>query len=114
MKDNTLENFPKYYTRLFNGITDALEALQKQNYIEAQDILMKAQQDAEEMYLEDGDEEEDDDEDDEIGGYSWQFDRIIKETEELERKSLIHESVELFRMLRQEKGTHPEDPPQNH
>ena len=46
--------------------------------------------------------------------YSWQFDRIIKETEELERKSLIHESVELFRMLRQEKGTHPEDPPQNH
>ena len=53
-----MDNFPKYYTRLFNGITDAIEALQNQNYIKAQDILIKAQQDAEEMYLEDGDEEE--------------------------------------------------------
>ena len=53
-----MENFPKYYTRLFNGITDALEALEEQNYIKAQDILIKAQQDAEEMYLEDGDEDE--------------------------------------------------------
>lgn len=49
-----MENFPKYYTRLFNGITDALEALQNQNHIKAQDILVRAQQDAEEMYLEDG------------------------------------------------------------
>ena len=53
-----IEDFPKYYTRLFNGITDALEALEQQNYIKAQDILIKAQQDAEEMYLEDGDEGE--------------------------------------------------------
>ena len=53
-----MENFPKYYTTLFNRITDALEALGEQNYIKAQDILIKAQQDAEEMYLEDGDEEE--------------------------------------------------------
>ena len=53
-----MENFPKYYTRLFNGITDAIEALQKQNYIKAQDILICAQQDAEEMYLEDGEEGE--------------------------------------------------------
>lgn len=55
-----MEGFPKYYTCLFNGITDALDALQKQNYIKAQDILIKAQQDAEEMYLEDGDGEEED------------------------------------------------------
>ena len=109
-----MDNFPKYYTHLFNRITDALEALQKQNYIQAQDILIKAQQEAEEMYLEDGDEEEDDDEDDEIGGYSWQFDRIVKETEALEMQSLIHESVETFRMLKQEKATRPGDPPQNH
>ena len=47
--------FPKYYTRLFNGVTDALEALQERNYIKAQDILIKAQQDAEELYLADGD-----------------------------------------------------------
>ena len=53
-----MENFPKYYTRLFNGITDALEALRDQNYIKAQDLLIKAQQDAEEMYLEDTDDEE--------------------------------------------------------
>lgn len=53
-----MENFPKYYTRLFNGITDAIEALQEQNYIKAQDILIRAQLDAEEMYLADGEEEE--------------------------------------------------------
>ena len=53
-----MDNFPKYYTRLFNGITDAIEALQAQNYIKAQDILIKAQQDAEEMYLEDGEKED--------------------------------------------------------
>ena len=53
-----MENFPKYYTRLFNGITDALEALQERNYIKAEDILIRAQQDAEEMYLSDGEEGE--------------------------------------------------------
>lgn len=53
-----MEDFPKYYTRLFNGITDAMEALKEQDYIKAQDILLRAQQDAEEMYLEDGDNEE--------------------------------------------------------
>ena len=53
-----MENFPKYYTCLFNRITDALEAIREQNYIKAQDILIKAQQDAEEMYLDDTDDEE--------------------------------------------------------
>ena len=53
-----MEHFPRYYTTLFNRITDALEALEEQNYIKAQDILIKAQQDAEEMYLEDGDDDE--------------------------------------------------------
>ena len=53
-----MEYFPKYYTRLFNGITDALKAMEEQNYIKAQDILIRAQQDAEEMYLDDGDDEE--------------------------------------------------------
>ena len=38
---------------VFNSITDAIDALQRQNYIEAQDILIRAQQDAEEMYLAD-------------------------------------------------------------
>lgn len=51
-----MEDFPKYYTCLFNGITDAIEALRKQKYERAQLILIRAQQDAEEMYLADGDE----------------------------------------------------------
>ena len=51
-----MENFPKYYTCLFNSITDAIEAIQHQNYIAAQDILIKAQQEAEELYLAEGDE----------------------------------------------------------
>jgi hypothetical protein len=37
-----MENFPKYYAHLFNSITDAIDALQRQNYIEAQDILIRA------------------------------------------------------------------------
>ncbi len=53
-----MDNLPKYYTRLFNGVTDAINALQKQKYAEAQMILIRAQQDAEEMYLEDGDDED--------------------------------------------------------
>ena len=53
-----MENFPKYYAHLFNSITYAIDALQRQNYIEAQDILIRAQQDAEEMYLADGDGED--------------------------------------------------------
>lgn len=51
-----MKNFPKYYTRLFNGITDALEAMRAQDYYKAGHLLVIAQQDAEEMYLEDGDE----------------------------------------------------------
>ena len=43
---------PKYYTTLFNGITDALAALERQNYIAAQDILIRAQQSAEKWYIE--------------------------------------------------------------
>ena len=52
-----METLPKQYTRLFNGVTDALEALKEQNYGQARDILIKAQQEAEELYLQDGDEE---------------------------------------------------------
>ena len=50
-----MESLPKYYARLFSGTTDALEALKEQNYGKAQDILIKAQQDAEEPYLQEGD-----------------------------------------------------------
>ena len=87
-------HFPRYYTRLFNGITDALEALQNQNYTQAQEILIYAQQDAEEMYLDDGDEDE---EDEEPGGcYSWEIEPIIREAERLQMQSLLHESDAIF------------------
>lgn len=56
-----MEDFPKYYTRLFNGITDAIEALLVQRPEDALEILVEAQQDAEEMYLEDSDDEEEED-----------------------------------------------------
>lgn len=46
-----MENLPKYYTRLINGVTDALEALKEQNYGTAQELLIKAQQDAEELFI---------------------------------------------------------------
>ncbi len=54
-----MENFPKYYTRLFNGITDALREMEKKNYTGAEILLIRAQQDAEEMYLADGDKKSD-------------------------------------------------------
>ncbi len=42
---------PNYYSLLFNAVTDALEQLDRQNIISARDILIRAQQDAEEAYL---------------------------------------------------------------
>lgn len=58
-----MDDFPKYYTRLFNGVTDAIEVLLIQRPEDALNILVDAQQDAEDMYLEDnGDDEDDEDE----------------------------------------------------
>ena len=45
------ENFPKYYTILFNAITDAIEALRANNYGEAMDILVRGLQEAEDAYI---------------------------------------------------------------
>ena len=45
------ELYKELYFHLFNQITDALAALEKQNYGEARDILIHAQQEAEETYL---------------------------------------------------------------
>ena len=55
-----MDDFPKYYTRLFNGVTDAIEALLIQRPEDALNILVDAQQDAEDMYLEYNDDDEDD------------------------------------------------------
>ena len=46
------QELPKYYSTLFNGVTDALAALEQQNYGAAREILVRAQQSAEEAYIE--------------------------------------------------------------
>ena len=42
---------PKYYTSLFNAVTDAIQAISQQNYGLAKEILLQAQQKAEELFL---------------------------------------------------------------
>ena len=44
-------DYQKLYTKLFNAITDALDALEQLNVGQARDILRQAQQEAEEEYL---------------------------------------------------------------
>ena len=45
-----MDNLPKYYTVLFNGVTDALDALARQDYGTAKILLIRAQQLAELFY----------------------------------------------------------------
>ena len=47
-------NYETLYFGLFNAMTDALAALKEQNYGMAQEIMVAAQQKAEDAYLEDG------------------------------------------------------------
>ena len=49
--ENCEINYQKLYTKLFNAATDALEALEQLNVGQAEDILRRAQQEAEELYL---------------------------------------------------------------
>ena len=46
-----MEVYQKMYYPLFNAITDALEQLDAQNYGEAKETLISAQQKAEEIYI---------------------------------------------------------------
>ena len=46
-----MANYDKMYSLLFNAITDALEKLEKQNFGDAKDILISAQQKTEELYI---------------------------------------------------------------
>jgi len=43
--------FKKLYLLLFNRITDAIEALEHGNVMQAKTILIRAQQDAEQQYI---------------------------------------------------------------
>lgn len=44
--------YEKMYYHLFNAITDALEALEGRNYGRAEELLKSAQQESEELFLE--------------------------------------------------------------
>ena len=46
-------DYKKLYFHLFNAVTDSLQAMEQQNYGQASSILMSAQQETEEMYLDD-------------------------------------------------------------
>ena len=46
-----MENLPKYYTLLFNAVTDALHLLEKGDVGSAKGMLIWGQQQAEEAYL---------------------------------------------------------------
>ena len=50
--------YGRMYAHLFNAVTDALEELAQQNYGAARQLLVQAQQECEELYL-DGEAEED-------------------------------------------------------
>ena len=43
--------YKKLYHLLFNAITDALEQMEQQNYGSAKDLLIAAQQTAEDIYI---------------------------------------------------------------
>ena len=50
--------YRKMYYTLFNAITDALSAMEQQNYGQARELLIAAQQQSEEIFM-DSDEDED-------------------------------------------------------
>ena len=47
-----MDEYKKPYLILWGGCTEALEALEHQNYGQARELLIKAQQEAEEQFLE--------------------------------------------------------------
>ena len=49
-----MDTYKVMYLQLFNAVTDCLEALTAQNFGQAKEILIQAQQDAEEYYMEHG------------------------------------------------------------
>ena len=46
-----MEDYKERYDLLFNAITDAIECIDEQNYGSAKELLIRAQQEAEELYL---------------------------------------------------------------
>ena len=53
-----MDTLPRCYTHLFARVSDAIEALEQQNFGTARDILIRAQQEAEELYIDEEEHEE--------------------------------------------------------
>lgn len=51
-----MPDYQKMYTTLFNAITDAIQSIQQNNYGIAAEILIRAQQKTEELYIIDAEE----------------------------------------------------------
>ena len=47
-----MPDYKKMYLHLFNHVSDALEALEQQNFDQTKEILIAAQQQAEDEYVE--------------------------------------------------------------
>ena len=50
--------YKKMYVHLFNAITDALAYIEEQNFGIARELLMEAQRECEQIYMEESQEEE--------------------------------------------------------
>ncbi len=46
-----MPEYEKMYLKLFNAVTDALSALEKENFGIAAELLRKGQEDCEELYM---------------------------------------------------------------
>ena len=46
-----MTDYQKMYTTLFNAVTDTLEKMEVQNYGDAKELLISAQQKTEEIYI---------------------------------------------------------------
>ena len=46
-----MPDYQSLYTKLFNAVTEAVEALEQQNFGQAREILVRAQQQTEEAYI---------------------------------------------------------------
>ena len=51
IRREAMDEYKKPYLTLWNAVTDALEQLNRQDYRCAEETLLKAQQDAEEIYI---------------------------------------------------------------
>ena len=54
MSENMQQEFPAYYTALCVRVADAIDALERQDYGAARDLLISGMQEAEEIILTQG------------------------------------------------------------